>query len=74
MKLKVKVIPRAQQPGIEKMADASLKVRLKAVPEKGLANDELMAVLADYFKVSKSQIKIIGGFKARNKLIEIDGI
>ena len=37
----------------------------------GKANDAVIAILADYFEVSKSKVKIVGGLKSRNKIIEI---
>lgn len=37
----------------------------------GKANKAVIALLADYFEVSKSQVKITGGLTSRNKIIEI---
>jgi uncharacterized protein (TIGR00251 family) len=48
-----------------------LKIYLTAVPEKGKANQLLIKLLADYYKVSKNKIKIIKGEKSKNKVIEI---
>ncbi len=68
--VRVRVIPKAKQNSIEKLAD-SFKVRLTAPPEGGKANKLLTKLLADYFGVKKSQISIIGGAKSRDKLIRL---
>lgn len=68
----VKVIPKASKSEVISCEDDQLKVRLKAVPEKGEANEELISVLADYFKVSKSQVTIIRGHKSRTKIVQLE--
>lgn len=70
MKINVKVIPGARKQEIEK-GESGFKVYLKSKPEKGKANKELITLLADYFNTSKSNIKIIKGEHARNKIVEI---
>jgi len=71
MKISVKVIPNAKKQLIELMADSSLKVHLKAKPVEGKANEALIKVLAEYYKVPKSNIEILQGEKGRNKLVQI---
>ena len=44
---------------------------IKAKPEKGEANKEIVKKLAKYFDVDKSKVKIIAGEKSRKKLVEI---
>lgn len=48
------------------------KIKIKAVPEKGKANQELIRFLAKKYQVSKDQIVIISGAKDRLKLVRID--
>ena len=71
MKYTVKVIPKSSQTEIIEARDDFLKIKLKAVPEKGKANAELIKFLAKHFKTAKSNINIIKGKTGRNKLIEI---
>lgn len=52
----------------------SYKVYITAPPEDGKANKKLIELLAQYFKVPKSQIRIVKGEMSRNKIIEIEGI
>ena len=71
MLINIKVIPRSKSNSIEKDGDGNYKVKLNAPPVEGKANAALIKFLAEYFKIKKSQIKIIGGEKSRNKIVEI---
>ena len=71
MKLKIVVHPRSKNPGVEKDSTGKFHVYVKQAPEKGKANRAVVDALAKYFKISKSQIIIISGFKSGKKLIEI---
>lgn len=46
-------------------------IGIKAKPEKGEANKEIIKKLSKYFDVSKSKVKIIAGEKSRKKLVEV---
>ena len=48
-------------------------VSVKEPPVRGRANEAIIRVLAEYFGVSKSQIRIISGWSSRQKVIEVDG-
>ena len=68
----VKVIPGAPKTEFrEEMSDGTIKIALAAAPEKGEANKELIAFLADILGVRKYQVKIIGGLAERAKLIKV---
>jgi hypothetical protein len=71
MKLKVKVIPNAKKEKIEKFDDG-LKIYLTKPPQDGKANKRLLEIIAEYFNVKKSQLKIIKGLFCREKVICID--
>jgi hypothetical protein len=71
MILSVRVIPKASRNQV-RQENASLKVYLTKPAHDGLANVQLIEVLAEYLKVKKYQIKIIKGETSRNKLILID--
>ena len=72
MKYNIKIIPKSSQTEIIEQNDDFLKIKLKAVPEKGKANAELIKFLAKQFKTTKSNIQIIKGETSRNKIVEID--
>lgn len=54
--------------------EGALRVRVKAPPVDGAANSALLQLLAKTLGVSKSQVTLITGATARNKIIEIDGL
>jgi len=73
MIIKVKIFPGSKKAHIEKRAKDSFILNVRKKPVEGEANTEAINMLKEYFKVSKSQIKLIRGFKRRNKIFEIIG-
>lgn len=71
MRISVTVSPKSRESGINRIKDQIFKVKVKAPPEKGKANKEVIEVVAGYFKVSKSQVSIVKGHTSRKKSIEI---
>ncbi|MBK5566626.1 DUF167 domain-containing protein [Ensifer sp. 2YAB10] len=61
--------------GLEAAADGEehLKVRVSAVPEKGKANQALVAFLAKKLGLAKSRLSLISGDTQRKKILRIDG-
>jgi hypothetical protein len=74
MKLNITVISNSKISEIIKIDENNYKVKVDAPAVEGGANKRLIEILADYFNVSKSSIKILKGFKTRNKLVEIDNL
>jgi len=70
--LRVKVTPRAKRSEVgETMADGTLKARVAAVAERGLANEELRGLLARHFGVAKAEVEIVGGHTGSLKLVRV---
>lgn len=70
--LRIKVTtkqPKTECTGM--LADGTLKIRLKAVPEKGRANEELIRFLAEELGVRKDSIEVISGATDTVKLVRI---
>ena len=68
----MKVIPRSDRTEIAgEMADGTLKIRLKAAPEGGRANDELCGFLAKHYGVARESVKIVTGVTAQRKRVRI---
>lgn len=74
MKISVKVLPKSSKNEIVGWKGEILKVRLTAAPEKGKANESLIALLAKEYGVSKSSITILKGTTSQKKLVEIKGL
>ncbi len=71
MRIAIKVSPNAKENSVITQADGSLKVRLKAKPIEGRANQALLKVLAGHFNCASCRIIIKKGLKNRDKIVEI---
>lgn len=72
MYIQVKVVPKSRETAfIEKMDDETYKIRLRAAPEKGRANEELIKFLSENLLITKDSIKIISGHTDPRKLLKI---
>ena len=70
MLISIRVTTRAKKESV-KSRDNVLRVCVNQPPEDGRANEAVIKLLAEHFKISKSQIKIVKGEKSREKIIEI---
>ncbi len=83
MKIIVKAKTRARENKVERVSQPTLlddgktnglvtyKVSVKEAPVAGKANEAIVQVLADYFNVTKSQIRLISGQTSKQKIFEI---
>ena len=74
MIVNMKVVPNSKKPGVEKMGENDFKVKVDAKAEGGKANRRLVEIIAEFFNVPKSSVRIVKGFKSRKKIIEIKGL
>ncbi len=49
-----------------------LKIKIKAVPEDGKANEMLIYFLAEFFKIKKANIEIFRGHTSKKKDLFVD--
>ena len=70
MKITVKAIPNAKKAEVKEQ-NGVLRVKIDLPPIDGKANKRLIEILAEYFSIPKSRIKIIRGGSSKNKVIEI---
>lgn len=66
----ITVKPGSSQEKIIKNPDGTFTVYLRAKPHDGEANTALIRLLAKYFDVPKTSIKVTRGAKSRHKIIE----
>lgn len=71
MLIDVKVKPSAKKPGIVKISEKEFNLAVKASPQDGKANQDLIKMLSVYFDIPKSMIIIVRGLNNRNKVVEI---
>ena len=73
--LEVKAIPNARKSEIVGFeADGALKIKLRAVPEDGKANRELIKLLSKQCGISKSCLTILSGETSRHKRLSVEGM
>jgi uncharacterized protein len=70
-KIWVKVKAQAREESVTKLPAGDYQVLVLAPPEKGKANQAVIALLAEYFTLPKSKIKILRGHAAKIKLVQV---
>lgn len=72
MKISVKVKPNAKEKKVEQLGADSFRVSVRVVPKEGKANQAMIELISEYFDVPRSRIRIIKGYAAKEKIIEIE--
>jgi uncharacterized protein (TIGR00251 family) len=70
MKIQVKVTPNSRTAEVSQEGESFI-VKVKEPPKEGKANEAVIKLLAEHFGVPKSQVRILSGFRSRNKVIDI---
>ena len=71
MNIAIRVQPNSSKDKILGWVEGVLRIRIKAPPENGKANESLVSLLASVSGIPISQIRIIKRFTSRNKVIYI---
>lgn len=75
MRITVRVTPRAGVDRIDGVgAYGELRVRVRAAPADGEANEALLRTVADACGVGRSRVRLERGAAGRLKLLSIDGV
>ena len=74
MLIKVKIFPNSKKEEVIRKSKDSFEIKVKEKPEKGLVNKAAIGILSSYFKIPLSRVRLIKGYKQRNKVFEIKGI
>lgn len=69
--LQLRIQPRASSDGFAERLGDNKKLRIKAPPTEGKANAYLVALLSEYFGVSKRAVMIESGRAKRVKRVRI---
>lgn len=72
MIVKVKVKPRASRNEVKKVDSNLYEVKTTSVAEDGKANQKVLELLAEFFKVPKSRVCILRGLSSRYKEVQIN--
>jgi len=71
MYIKVIVFPKAKKEEFKKISENRFEIKVKEKAERNQANQKIIELLADYFKIKTKDVKIISGHHHPNKLISI---
>ena len=70
MKIQVRVKPNSRIEEVSQEGNSFI-VRVKEPPKEGKANQTVIKLLAKHFRIPQSQVRILSGFRSRNKVVEI---
>lgn len=70
----IKASPKAYQTECLGWEGNFLKMKIKAIPSKGKANEELINYLSSLLNISKSRISLKKGHTSKLKQIHIEGL
>ena len=72
MRLFIKVKTRSKKPGVERIDESNLIVRVGEAPVEGKANQAVIKALVEYLNIASWRIKILSGATSSNKVVEIN--
>ena len=72
MDIRVQVKPGGSRDSVATQSDGSLLVRTTVKPIDGAANQAVVKLLAEFYGVSKSRVRLKKGHAARYKTFQID--
>ncbi len=72
MRISVRARPNSREEKVEKV-ESEFIVSVKEPPIKGMANQAIIKVVAEYFGVPGSMVRIVSGHTSRQKVVEILG-
>jgi uncharacterized protein len=73
-KLHIKVVPSSSNDVIVGWLGESLKIKVKAPPEKGKANAAVIDLLASKLCIDKRSIEVVSGQSSPSKVLSIQGL
>ena len=68
----VKVITGAKKEIWKKKSEDHFEVSVKEKAERNMANTRILEIIAEYFKVSRSKVRIVNGHHHPSKLLIVD--
>lgn len=73
-RLSLRVSPGARKSAVVGRYGERWKIRVAAPAESGRANEALLELLGKTLGVARSQIRVVSGVTARDKIVEVTGI
>ena len=73
-RISLKVVPGSSRDEVVGWLGDSLKVKVKAPPEKGRANEAVVALLAERLGLDASSITVVSGHGSPTKIVAVEGM
>jgi len=70
-RISVTVKPQAKRAEVKKISEGEYVASVQAPAREGKANEALIKLLAGYFAVPKSSVRIVRGESSRRKVVEV---
>lgn len=74
VRFRLRVAPGARRDALVGVHGDALKLAVRAVPEKGRANDAVLRMLADALGVPARQVTLVAGGASRDKVVAVRGL
>lgn len=74
IRLDLRVSPGGARAAVVGRHGDAWKVRVVAAPERGRANESVVALLADTLGLKRDDVTIVNGRSSRNKIVELVGL
>ena len=74
IRLHVRVVPGAASTRVVGRLGDAWKLRVHAPPERGRANDEVVALLTETLGLPRADVRVVAGRTTRDKVVELAGI
>ncbi len=72
--LTVRVKPRAKRAGLLGRHGGGIKVAVRAAPERGRANAELVELLVEVLKLDAGAVEVVSGATSQDKRVRVRGL
>ena len=70
--LTVRAHPRSKAPGVEELGPGEFRVRVRAAPDRGRANEEIIERLAEHLGVPRSRLSLVRGAASSHKTFRLE--
>lgn len=74
MRLRLRVVPAARRDAVLGVHGEALRVSVRAVPEKGRANEAVERAVAEALGVAAADVAVVAGHGSRDKVLLVRGV
>lgn len=72
MYIRVHVVPGAKKERVTKVSDTEFHIAVREPASQNLANRRIVAIIAESFSVSPTQVRILTGHRSSSKMVSVE--